>query len=305
MLKHHFMSANKDRLFLFTLLVITAFSVLFSCQEKTTSTTTFTKPSIENLDPTCTWLKEKNNYHKPNYLTRFYNYYDKKIANKDYILAAKAMEIVSIKKTHYYTYDEKFLGKIKEFSEKYSRKIPEKYTTFINSYMGDYYSDNGDFKKSIAYFLEITKNKPDDYYSCMNIANAYYDMSFSYFSLGDQDLAMKNTMQALKYFNLADDNTGKGSVYTNLSSISIATGNYKLGEEYGKKAMEYYVKANDTTNIIISLYNKIHNYEEANNSKMYPLIDSTYHYFNQIKYNNTSLKNCNLHLLYKETFARK
>lgn len=290
LLKYHFMPVNKNPFLQYILVLIIAFSVFFSCQNKTTSSETFTKPVIEILDPTCTWLKETSNYHKQNYLTRFYNYYEKKIAEKNFLSAAMAMEIVSIKKVHYYTYDEKFLTTLKDFSEKYKEEIPEKYTTFIDSYMGDYYCDNGDFKKSIYYFSKITENEPDDYYSCMNIANAYYDISFSYFSLGDQDLAMKNTMLALKYFNKADDNTGRGSVYTNLSSISIATKNYKLGEEYGKKAMGYYVKAQDTTNIIITLYNKIHNYEEAENPKMYPLIDSTYHYFNQIKYNNISLK---------------
>lgn len=290
MLKFQFMFGSKKRFvelsLLFTLLLLT----LFSCEEKNTNTVLYTKPIDENYDATCKWLNEKSNYHKSDYLVVFYNYFDKKIKEKDYLNAAKAMEIVSKKKVHYYTYDDVFIAKLREFSKKYGDKVPEKNTTFVNSYFGDYYSDNGDFKKSIVYYNKITKLQPDDYYSCANIANAYYDVSFSHFSLGDQDLAMKNTMMALKYFSQIDDNTGKGSVYTNLSSISVATKNYKQGEEYGRKAMEFYRKAKDTTNIIISLYNKIHNYEEAENPKMYPLIDSTYNYFNKIKYINPSLK---------------
>lgn len=290
MLKYHNMLGIKNRLLHYTLLSFLTVLMIYSCKEKSEDLIIYYKPKKEISNPTCAWLKDAKNYEKRNYMDVFYNYYNKKISEKDFLNAAKALDIVSVKKVYYYTYDDKFMETIKYFSENYINKIPKPNRNFIYSYYGDYYCDIGNYKKSINYYSKVTLLKPTDYDSCIDVANAYYDLSFSYFSLGEQDLALKNSMLALKYFNKTESYTGRGSVYSTLSSISVATKNYKLAEQYGKKALEFYKKDNDTTNIVINLYNKIHNYEESNNPKMYALIDSTYNYYNEIGLKNTSLK---------------
>ncbi len=101
---------------------------------------------------------------------------------------------------------------------------------------------------------------------------------------------MENSLKALHYFNKTDDLVGKGVVFSNMATINMATKNYNLSNEYYDKAIQYFRLANDTTNIFTAYYNKIQNFEESNNKNLYPLIDSTYHLFNESKYNDTSLK---------------
>ena len=272
---------------LFSLL---SFFLFFSCSDKNENGIIYKKSEEEKLDITASWLDSKENFHKKNYTSVFHKYYNYKIFEKKYVDAAIALEIVSIKKIHFSTYDSLFTNTIHTFSEKYSKYLPSEKTTFINSYLGCYETDKGNFKKAINYFNEIVKVEENDYYSCVNKAYAYFDISFGYFSIGNQKLAMENSLKALEYFSKTDNLIGKGVVLSNMASINMATKNYKLSNEYYDKAIQNFRLAKDTTNIFTAYYNKIQNFEESNNENVYTLIDSTYHLFNKSKYKDTSLK---------------
>ena len=126
--------------------------------------------------------------------------------------------------------------------------MPPSETTFLQSYLGCYHTEEGNFKKAIGYFKGITSVEAVDYQTCVDKAYAYFDISFCYFSIGNQKLAMENSLQSLHYCNQTDHMIGIGSVYSNLASINMALKNYKKGEEYYVKSIQYFSIAKDTGN---------------------------------------------------------
>jgi two-component system NarL family sensor kinase len=277
-------------MFKYLLFSVLSLCLFFSCSDKTESEIVYKKSEDEKLDAISAWLDAKENFHHKNYSSVFYSYFNTKISEEKFEDAAIALEIVSIKKIHFAAYDSLFTNTIRNFSEKYSDNLTPEKITFIHSYLGCYQTDEGNFKKAINHFNKIVQIQETDYYSCINKAYAYFDISFCYFSIGNQNLAMENSLKALTYFNKTDNLVGKGVVYSNMASINMATKNYKLSNEYYDKAIQNFRLAKDTTNIFTAYFNKIQNFEESNNVNLYHLIDSTYHLFNESRYKDKSLK---------------
>uniref|UniRef100_UPI003751D59A tetratricopeptide repeat-containing sensor histidine kinase n=1 Tax=Flavobacterium sp. TaxID=239 RepID=UPI003751D59A len=260
-----------------------------SCEEKN-KIIVYKKNSKEKFDETCTWLNEKNNFYNKKFMPTFYDYYNKKIKEKDYEGARKALKIVSIKKSYFSSYDKKFTNTINYFSSNYRSQVSAIKTTFIDSYFGCFYDDEGDFKKALSYYKKITKFEPLDFNSCKDIAYAYYNVSYCYYSMGKQNLALENNFKALHYYTQINDTNGIGYVYTSFSLIYSATNNFKKAIENNDKAIGLFKKEKDTSNVYISLFNKILMYEDAQNSKMYSLVDSTYTSFKKSKIKDDVLK---------------
>ncbi|WP_169630192.1 ATP-binding protein [Flavobacterium humi] len=269
--------------------LLLVFSLLLSCGEKKDNVL-YHEPKDGISDPTVKWLNDKNNFHKGNYRTVFYDFYTRKIKEKDFKSAADVLRIVSVKIVHFSAYDKDFEALVHSFSEKYADKLPPDQTTFLASYLGCYETEEGNFKKAIDYFRNITAVEAVDYQSCVDKAYAYFDISFCYFSIGDQNLALENSLKSLHYFNKTDNLIGIGGVYSNLASINMALKNYKKGEEYYTKSIAYFTIAKDTGNIFTAYYNRIQNFEESHNPRFYALIDSTYHLFKESKFKDSSLK---------------
>lgn len=267
------------RLLKFNLVFLLMLLCFMSCQEKSDVKVRYYKPLDDQFDKTCTWLNQKNNFYKKNYIPTFYSYYNKKIKEKDYSNASRALEIVCIKKAYFSTYDVKFMNTVNYFSDHYRSKIDPIKTTYIDTYFGCFYDDEGDFKKAISYYKNVTRFAVKDYISCKNSAYAYYNISFCYYSMGKQNLAIENNLKALKYYNEMNDIVGIGYVYTSFSIIYSATNDYTKAIENNDTAIAYFKKAKDTSNVYISLFNKILIYEDTNSKKLYPLIDSTYNSF--------------------------
>jgi two-component system, NarL family, sensor kinase len=269
------------------------FSVLclgFICSCSNKEVDAYREPTTEKLNATVKWLDTPENFQDKNYSNVFYTYYNSKIASKKIEEAAFVLEIVSLKKIHFANYDSVFTQAINQFSEKYSGYLSPEKSSFIYSYLGCVESDNGNFPKAINHFETIAKIKEVDYNSCKKKAYANFDLSFCYFSIGNQKLAMENSLKALYYFRKIDDAIGKGAVYTTMASINMATANYKLSNAYYDKAIYYFKQAKDTTNIFTIYFNKIQNFEESNNPNLYPFVDSVYHLLNESKFQNLSLK---------------
>ena len=250
--------------------------LLFACEDKKQTTYVFTKNTIKE-NKTCEWLKDNTNYQEnKNYFPVFYTYYNKKMNNKEYDLATRALEIVSTKCIFYYDFQDRFLKTIIDFNTKYRNKILPLKTTFVDSYLANYFYDKGDFKKSIEYFKNITTYEPNDYKSCYNTARAYYELSYVYFNMGKQDLSLKANLKALEYYNKNNDFEGLGSVYSNYANIYKAIGNQKKAIENIDKAIKAFKSADNRYDMYMGIYNKICIYHYVKDLRKSALIDSVY-----------------------------
>ena len=251
--------------------------LFLGCSDKKESEVIFEKEIPVKEDAAKVWLRQNENYvNSKNYLSVFNNYYNAKIAEKNYLDAAKILDVVSTKLVFFYDFNKPFLATIKDFDNKYRNKIPALKTTFVDNYYANYYYDKGNFQKSCDYFIKITSLEPNDYKSCYKIARANYELAYVYFGMGKQNLSLQANHNALKYFNEINDLEGLGSVYTNYADIYKATGNNKKAIEYIDKAIQCFVKSENTYDTYMGLYNKICIYNAVTDSKTTSLIDSTY-----------------------------
>jgi len=262
---------------------------LWSCQKKKETGVVYEKIR-ENFDATCLWLINNQNFHNARYMPVFYSYYYKKLKEGNYRNAADALEIVSVKKSSYLSFDDAFMQTIEHFSNHYRNKLPPKTTTFIDIYIGDFYSDTGNFRKAIGYYEKATTVPSDDYISCVNTANAFYSMSFCYQSLGDQTLAYQCNVKALEYYRKTGDFSSLGLVYGNFSIIYCRTKEYAKAEKSNDIAFEYHKKAKDTSNMVTNMLNKIDIYLQSGDKRIYDEIEAVYQFYNKSNLKDSSLK---------------
>jgi two-component system NarL family sensor kinase len=275
-----------------TIFFIIFFCLFFlnACKEEKKNEVVFEK-KIENEDATKLWLRKNENYNNSNnYLIVFNNYYNKKLNEKNYLDAAGILDVVSTKLAFFYDFNEPFLATVKEFDAKYRKKAPVLKTTFVDSYLANYYYDKGEFKKSCVYFKKITLLEPNDYKSCYKIARANYELAYVYYGMGKQNLSLQANFQSLKYFNKINDIEELGSVYSNYTNIYRAIKNKKKAVESINKAIQCFVKTGNNYDIYMGLYNKICTYEDFSDSRTSQLIDSVMITFDKSKYDSDVLK---------------
>lgn len=263
---------------------------LLGCNDKKESNVVFFKEQPAKEDAIKTWLRQNENYaNSKNYLLVFNTYYNKKISEKNYLDAAKILDVVSLKLAYFYDFNDEFIATINEFDVKYRQELPALKTTFVDSYLANYYYDRGDFKKACDYFKNITSLEPNDYKSCYKIARANYELSYVYFNMGKQDLSLQANEKALEYFTKIGDIDGLGSVYSNYANIYKAIGDQKRAIENADKAIKAFKSINNTYDTYMGLYNKISVYDYVKDPRRPPLIDSTYQAFLDSKFENNVL----------------
>ena len=260
------------------LIFIIVLIFLFSCKEKNENIIYKKIPSSEKLDATFTWLDKSDNYYEDNYMDVFYDYFQKTIDEKDIVKAAHVLEVITSKKGRNYSFDDKFVNTINSFLNKYQDELPIEKTLFTNSYFSESYRDKGDYKTAIMYDLRTIAIAVTDYDTCLEVANAYACLSFSYFSIGQQNVAIEYSLKALKYFNQIQNINGIGYVYNSLAAIYLSSGDYEAAIKYYDKAIKCFKKAKDLDNVFIAMTNKIIVYEDSKNEKLGALVDSTFNY---------------------------
>ena len=281
------MSAIQKRFAIISMIFILS----FACNDNKPVAAVFVKEAPASEDPIVAWLKNDKNYrNNKNYLQVFYKHYNAKIAEKNYLQAAKILDIVSTKLIINYDFNQTFFATIKEFDSKYRNKFPALKTTFVDDYYANYIFEQGLFQKSCDYYKKITALEPNDYYSCKNIARAYYMLSFTYLSMGKQNLALQANHKALLYYTKIDDLNGIGCVYANYTEIYKNTKNYKKAIECINKAIKYCIESGNTYNVYMSMANKMNLYSESKNTKTSTLIDSCYTAFSKSKFDNDEIK---------------
>lgn len=273
------------------LLGVTSLFLLFSgaCSEPD-SEVVYHETTRTNLDDTCLWLSKRSHFHDPNFYPVFNAYYEKHLKLKQYDKAAIALEELTEKEMYFSLFRESTLDKVRKFKKYFKAKLPWNQALFVDSYQGNYNINQNEYRKALPYFRNLVRNKPTDYYTCVDVAHGYGDMAFCYFAMGEQEKALQNDLKALHWFNKTDDITGKGGIYDNLAMVSLYTKNYKDADAYFNKAMKAFKEVKDTVNMFTSLYNKIILYQEMDHVDQYKLIDSTYLLFKESKLVDESLE---------------
>lgn len=264
--------------------------LLHGCKGEKKSEVLFVK-KIEKEDATKAWLHKVENYRKnKKYFSVFYKYYNQKIAEEKYLNAAEILDIACVFLADSYDFNETFMTTVKKFNVKYRKEIPVLKTTFVDAYLANYYFDKYDLKKAAEYFKKITSLEPNDYYSCYNIARAYYDLSYLYYISGKQNLSLEANQKSFVYFNKIDNPKGLAFVYSNYANIYTAIGDKKRAVNNADKAINAYKSINNSYNVFIGLINKISIYDLLKDSRKEALIDSTYQAFINSKEDSDILK---------------
>ncbi|WP_395062736.1 hypothetical protein, partial [Flavobacterium sp.] len=272
-------------------IALTIVMLFIACNEEKKSAVVFKKETNKKEDATTIWLRNTDNYNNnKNYFPVFYTYYNTKIAQKNYLDAAKILDIISAKLAYLYDFNEHFLNTIKEFDQKYRSKVPVLKSTFVDSYFADYNYDKGNFQTACDYFKKITILEPNDYRSCFRIARANYSLAYTYYGMGKQNLSLHANNQALKYSTKINDIEGIGAVYSNYTNIYRAIKDKRKAIEYSNKAIQCFVQSGNTYDTYMSLYNKICTYEDFSDSRTSKLIDSVIIAFDKSKFESDVLK---------------
>lgn len=259
----------------------------------------YKKPTAEKMDAICEWLSVENNYNKSNFNTVFKKHYNELVANGNINEIANLLEIVSRTIDSNFAFDDDFLNLTIDFLKENKNNIDDKFYISLYTFVGNYYTNKGIFQKGIAYYKIAVIKQPKDYYTYNNLGNAYYNMSYSYMSIGKQNMALQESLNALKNFEKTDNYSGKGMVYNNFSNIYLTLKKFREAEQNSNKAIAVFKKQKDTNNILVSLINKISVYNEWNGEKFKSLVDSTYNYCNKIKNVNLNYK-VPIHCFYVE-----
>ncbi|OYU83034.1 MAG: hypothetical protein CFE24_13145 [Flavobacterium sp. BFFFF2] len=270
--------------------IVLCLFLLFASCTKQEPITYYKKPATGKLDPTFAWLYELNNSYKPNFTVVFYKYYNQLIKENKIEKAARVLEVVCSRKARNLSYDTEFTNTVKTFAAKYKAKLPVNKTLFINTFFSDLYEAKGEYKTAISYALKTIEVEVTDYTSCKEKAFAYSDLAFYFFTIGNQNLAVKYNFKALELYKKLDTASGPGTVYSNLASIYYSYNDYSNALLYYDKALKCYKKGNDLDNTFIALENKIIVYQDSKNDKLNALVDSTYHAFNRSKIQSDDIK---------------
>lgn len=240
-------------------------------------------------DSTCAWLADGAHFHTENYYAVFTEYYGRQLQAKNYASAAEALKAVADREMYYLFFDTAFGAVLQSFDTLYADRLPWPRTLFIEEHAGYRLLDRGEFRKAISHFRKVSAYTPYDYDSYLETANLYSDMAFCYAAVGDQEQALRCNRQALFYFDQIGSLTGQGGVYDNIALVHLFTKNYTEAETYFGKAMQAFREAGDTDNMFNTVHNLLLLYEETEDPRRYPLIDSAYRLFTAGHYDDVSL----------------
>lgn len=268
------MPTIKKIIFLF----ITFFTL--SCREKKENFY-FEKVTSPKEEPTKVWLRKNENYNadKEHYLKVFLDYYQSKMAKGEYSDASKILDLVTTKFVYFYDFDPRLTNVVKEFDERYRSELPPISTIYIDSYYGNLEFDRDHLNQAKDYFLKITALEPDDYKSCYKIARAYYDLSYTYFVLGDLKNSIEANEKSRNYSIRIRDQESIASVESNYVNIYKANGSFQKAVASADEVIKVSKEIGNTYDYFMGKYNKC----------------SVYGFFNKHQ-----LKNKYIHETYKE-----
>lgn len=278
---------NKDRLNFITAGLL--LMLFISACSKQKGKVIYHHTSQTHTDTKISWLYDRDNFHEKHYYAVFSKSYANYLEKGRIDQAASILNALTEQEMYYSFFRKSTLDTVRSFQEKYARQLPWDQTLFIQSYIGNSYINQTNYRDAIPYFRKLTSYKPFDYNTCVEIAHGYGDLAFCHFAMGQHSKALRYNAEALKLFSKTDNYTGIGGIYDNMALIYLYTKNYPRAEVYFDKAMRSHKRAGESGNVMISLHNKIILYQEMDNPNQFRLIDSTYHVFRQSKVKDESL----------------
>lgn len=131
---------------------------------------------------------------------------------------------------------------------------------FVDFTLGDIYKSQGDYESALQIFtnslIEIEQNIKDEPYKSQFLASSHLSIGSCYFEKGDLNLALKESIVAVGYFEKINDELRTADTYKQLGDIETKLNHLSFAIDYYSKARELYKKNNDNiyeANTIISI----------------------------------------------------
>ncbi len=279
--------------------------VLLGCKPSTDSEAIYKKSEAVPLDATCKYLRDSKNFKSRNYMPTFYNYYNKKIKEKDYTFAFRALEMVLWNNDFANTFTEETLATANKLAAPCLTKLPKSETSFLYSFSGTFYSRKGDFKTAIEFYKKVDSVEVFNYKTCSQKSFCCQGLSWCYYRLGKQDQALAYSFKALEYIKKTDTQMLTPGVYSVVSAIYQSLKDYKNAELYIDTTIAFYKKDGDNEmsrdNIFIMLYNKMSLLDLCGKTEQRAkLLDSTY-----LAYKNNSFSHPSTKIVIYSLYVKK
>ena len=215
-----------------------AFIAILACNKpKELSTQNFEKPTEEKLDSVGRWLINYDNYLKDNYLSIFENNFRKQIESNNLDSAARLLDIAGSNACRNFEFDSVLVHTTLDFLNQYKTKILPRFRSGLYNNLGNAYTINLDYEKSISYFNKNSFN-PESYYSAVNIARAHEGKMFAFVSTSKHDSAIHYGQKTLEFYEKDKNLKGQARILSNMAYIFYNLEDYKMAEKYYNNAID-------------------------------------------------------------------
>ncbi len=279
-------------------LFLIVLGLALSCKKEAVAYDIYAEPPAEKLDKTILWFKDGKNYESANYMRTFYDYYNKKIKEKDFNNAYLALETVQNFKISV-GIDSTFLKAMQLSDKLYLQKVTVPTFDLYNDYLANVYIQEGNFKKAILFLKKTVATEPKSNKAAKIAAYSYYNLSYSYNNIGQSDKALEYNYKCLSLYTSLKNKAGIASVYSNFGNIYSNLKLFNKSEQYYNKAISQYKKSGDVSNAYFALTSKLSLLLHFDTNRFNKLADSTYYAWKQknIKNNAVDVYITNKHII--------
>jgi signal transduction histidine kinase len=273
----------------FIFITISSLFLLINCQKKEEKAIDV-KPPEEKLDSLSAWFYNTENYNGKGYLPKFYGHFNEHVEAKRWEKAAQLLRYAGIAIYYAEKSDKDLLKTHIDFINQHENDISNKYKSGIYLNIGilcNYATNN---KASIYYLSKATQIPAKDYDTQENVASAYKEMSYSYINLGKLDKALDAGFMSLKNCEALEDTLGIGAAYDSIAGIYQSMKDYENAEIFYDKAIFNLQLMKNKQGIFAVYINKLGLYGEYKDEKLFPMIKTTFEFYQQSKFSTDSYK---------------
>ncbi|MDZ7896852.1 MAG: sensor histidine kinase [Arcicella sp.] len=268
------MKSAKQIKLLFSVFIISVFIIIGCSKQEDSNNNLYKKPAEEKLDKYAMYLKNSANFFKPNYMSFFNKRYNQLLKENKMDAAAQILWITGTTLDKNYMYDSTFIQTNLRFLRKYEKQIADRYRAGIYSNIGEIYYNAGQYDSATVY-LKKSLIKAKDYRTFDNNAFTKYMLIFSYLNSGKSEQSLAAGIQSLQMFDKLKDTSMQAATYSGIACIYRYQEDYPEAMKYENKAFELLKKTADTNVLFVISLNKITMYNDMDDKRLFPFIDST------------------------------
>ena len=255
--------------------VLTSLFLLINCQKKNDNEgNIYAKPSEEKLDKYGIYLNNPANFFDTTYMNFFSKRYHQLLKEYKIDLAAQVLYITGKNLDKNYQYDTTFIQTNLQFLAKYKKQITDKYYSGIYGNIGKIYYNAGKYELCTVY-LNKSIIKARDSETFQNNADANYSLIYSYLNTGKFEQSLSAGIKSLQMFEQLKDTAFQAATYSGIAGIYRYQEDYLEAMKYENKGFELLKKTTDTNVILTISFNKLSLYDEMDDKRLIPFIDST------------------------------